>query len=430
MGGKEYCKGKKMLNVSKLKNGMRVITDTDQNSDVVTLGVWVCVGARYETPDMNGISHVLEHMAFKGTTTRSARQISEEIENVGGLINAYTGKNVTAYHVKVLKENMALGLDIIADILQNSIMDETELEREKGVICQEINMNNDDPEEVASDYFFETAFPNQALGRPIIGTAELVRSVTSKQLRDYMHSQYTADRMIISASGNFDEQEFIKACEKAFAGITSHETKPADKAHYVGGDKCVQKDTEQVNVFLGFEGITYGDPDYYAAKVLSGVLGGGMSSRLFQEVREKRGLVYTIYAFSASEKDTGVFGIYAGTGEKETAELMPAVCDEIIKIQNGVTADELNRAKNRYKAALLMQGEAISSHAEANAIDMVIYGRVVPKQEVIAAVDAVTNADVIRVAKRIFATKPTLAALGPIKHLMSYQDVENRLKNA
>lgn len=419
-----------MLKLSKLKNGMRVVTDTDKKSDVVTLGVWVCVGARYETPDINGISHVLEHMAFKGTTTRTARQISEEIENVGGFINAYTGKNVTAYHVKVLKKDLALGLDIIADILQNSVMDKEELEREKGVICQEISMNNDDPEEVASDYFFETAYPDQALGRPIIGTATLVQSVTSERLLAYMHTQYTADRMIISASGHFDEADFISACERAFTKIPTHTAQPAMPAHYVGGSKCVYKKTEQVNVFLGFEGVPYNDTDYYAVKMLSGVLGGGMSSRLFQEIREKRGLVYTIYAFSMSEKDTGLFGIYAGTGEKETAELMPAVCDEILRMTDGVNEDELMRAKNRFKASLLMRGEAISAHAENNALDMVIYNRVVSTREIIAAVDAVTNADIIRVARRVFSTTPTLAALGPIKHLMSYQDLTNRLKNA
>lgn len=419
-----------MIKTTTLSNGMRVVTDSSKTAETISLGVWVGVGARFETPEINGISHVLEHMAFKGTATRSAFQIAEEIEAVGGVMNAYTGKDMTAYYVKVLKEDLALGLDIIADILQNSKMDKEELAKEQGVIIQEINMQNDTPDELVFDYLAAKAFPDQPLGRPILGTADNVRAVTSQKLLDYMHTQYTADRMIISASGYVDHDAFVAMCEKAFTKIGNRPVKKEQPGVYVGGDMRVQKDNEQVNLVLGFEGMSYADKDYYAASVLSGIFGGGMASRLFQEIREKRGLVYSIYSFNSPETDTGVFGIYAGTGEKEVAELMPVLCDEILALPTTIRDDEIARAKARLKARILMRMENISAHAEINAIDMVIHGRVVPKEETIAAIDRVDSEALKRVAHRVFSSKPTLAALGPIKHVMAYDEVLRRLKNA
>lgn len=417
-----------MIKQATLKNGMRVITDASATAETVSLGVWVSVGARFETPDIGGISHVLEHMAFKGTTTRSAVQIAEEIEDVGGIMNAYTGKDMTAYYVKVLKADMKLGLNIIADILQNSKMDAGELVKEQGVICQEINMQNDTPDDLVFDYLSEVAYPNQPLGRPILGTAEVVRSVTSEKLLNYMHTQYTAGRMIISASGAVNHEEFVQLCEAAFSLIPTHTGAAEEKATYIGGDKRVQKKNEQVNLVLGFEGDCYTSPDYYATGILSSIFGGGMSSRLFQEIREKRGLVYSIYAFNSPETDTGIFGIYAGTGEKEVAELMPVLCDEILALPTSITEEELMRAKNRLKARLLMRLENISTHAEANAIDMIIQGRPVGKKEIVAEIDAVDVARLTTVARRIFATTPTLASLGPVQHVMAYDEVVRRLK--
>lgn len=416
-----------MIKTTTLKNGMRVITESAPTAETVSLGVWVGVGARFETPEIGGISHVLEHMAFKGTATRSAFQIAEQIEDVGGIMNAYTGKDVTAYYVKVLKADMKLGLDIIADILQNSQMDAKELAKEQGVICQEINMQNDTPDDLVFDYLSETAYPGQALGRPILGTAEVVKSVTSEKLLDYMHTKYTAGRMIISASGAVKHDEFVALCERAFVSIPGHDGMPADGATYVGGEKRVNKKNEQVNLVLGFEGVSYTDKDYYATGILSSIFGGGMSSRLFQEIREKRGLVYSIYAFNSPETDTGIFGIYAGTGEKEVAELMPVLCDEILALPGTLKDDEIARAKNRLKARLLMRMENIATHAEANAIDMIIQGRPVTKEEVVAEIEAVDKAMLQRVASRIFTGKPTLASLGPVKHVMPYEKILERL---
>lgn len=419
-----------MIQLKSLTNGIRVITDTNPAAASVSLGVWVAVGARYETPDINGISHVLEHMAFKGTTTRSAFDISREIEDVGGIVNAYTGKDMTAYYVKVLKQDWRLGLNIIADILQNSVMAADELAREQGVIIQEINMNNDTPDELVFDLYNQTAYPNQALGRTILGTPETVRAVTGTKLLDYMHTQYTTDRLIISVAGDIDADAFMAACEAAFTHIqtgTGHRPEPA---RYAGGDMRRTKANEQVNLVLGFEGCSYTSPDYYTAALLASVFGGGMSSRLFQEIREKRGLVYSIYAFNAPERDTGIFGVYAGTGEKEVAELLPVLCDEINRLPDTLTDVEITRAKNRAKARLLMRTENWNTHAESNAIDMIIYGRVIPDAEALDRIDAVSKQDMANLARRLFAGRPTLAALGPVDHVADYDDVCRRLNHA
>ena len=419
-----------MLQIRSLKNGIRVIIDSNPKTESISLGAWVAVGARFETPDINGISHVLEHMAFKGTTTRSAFDISREIEDVGGIVNAYTGKDMTAYYVKVLKKDWPMGLNIISDILQNSVMDGEELAREKGVIIQEINMNNDTPDDLIFDLYHATAYPDQPLGRTILGKPENVRAITSQKLLDYMHRQYTTDRLIISVSGDIDADDFVNACESAFTKISPTHGTAAEPASYRGGDIRRAKKNEQVNLILGFEGCSYKDKDYYTAALLASVFGGGMSSRLFQEIREKRGLVYSIYAFNSPETDTGTFGIYAGTGEKEVAELLPVLCDEINRLPNTITEEELTRAKNRAKARILMRSENFSSHAESNAIDMVIYDRVVPDEETIAQIDAVTVQDLSKLATRLFAGRPTLASLGPIDRVTPYDDILKHLNHA
>ncbi len=419
-----------MITTSVLQNGIRLITDTNPLSESVSFGVWVGVGARFETPDINGISHVLEHMAFKGTTSRSAFDISREIEDVGGVMNAYTGRDVTAYYVKVLKKDLRLGIDIIADILQRSVMDADELAREQGVIIQEINMNNDTPDDVVFDNYNKTAYPNQPLGRTILGTPETVRAVTSEKLLSYMRGQYLGPRMIISVSGDVNAAEVTELCARLFADVPTGTLSQPEKAVYTGGASYVSKKNEQVNLVVGFEGCNYNHPDYYAAAVLASVLGGGMSSRLFQEIREKRGLVYSIYAFNAPESDTGSFGIYAGTGEKEAAELLPVLCDEILAVAGSLKEDEINRSKQQLKARLLMREENWSTHAEGNAMDMLIRGRVVPKEEVIQKIESLTAADLDRCARSLFSGVPTVSALGPIDHVMPYEQIVERLKNA
>ena len=417
-----------MIKISTLDNGIRVMTDSSKSAESVKLGVWVKCGSRCETEQQNGISHVLEHMAFKGTKKRTAFEISSAIEDVGGFINAYTDLFTTAYHVHVLKNDIALGLDIIADILQNSTMNPKELAKEKGVITQEINMINDNPRNVIWDFFNQTAYPDQPIGRPIIGNEKNVLSFSSKQLLDYIHTQYTPDRMVISASGAVEHNQFLEECKKLFLGIKPGKAPAVLPAKYVGGDFRKIRPDEQINLLLGFKGIDLFDKDYYVAKLLSMILGGGMSSRLNQEIREKRGLVYSVYTYNCSKSDTGEFIIYAGTGEKEVKELMPVLCDEIVHFADKIDPSEIQRAKACLLSSQLMHRENILSHAEANAYDLLFRNRVRTAKEIIKAIKSVTAEQVQALAKQIFSGKPTFATIGPVKNVMTYEDICNRLK--
>lgn len=412
-----------------LPNGLRVVTDSMDELDTVALGVWVGVGAMYEPAEINGISHLLEHMAFKGTTTRTARQIAEEIENVGGYINAYTSREVTSFYIKVLKEDTPLAVDILADILQNSTFDPEEFAREKTVVLQEISQSNDTPEDIVFDYFQECAFPNQPVGRPVLGSVETVTGIGRETLDSYMKTNYTPKRMVAAASGKINHEDFVRLIEKSFGAMTDRQGLTAPDPVYQGGETRREKSLEQVNLVLGFPGVSIFDDDYYAAHALSTVFGGGMSSRLFQEIREKRGLVYSVYSFNAAAAKGGLFGIYAGTGEKEAAELMPVVCDEILKIKSElITPEELMRTKAQLKAGVLMSLEHPTARSEQNAGHLLNFGRLLEKEEILAKIAAVTAEDIRRLAEKIFSQKPTLAGLGPVAHVMPYDKLTDVLK--
>lgn len=411
-----------------LSTGLRVVTDPMATVESASLGVWVDAGTRHEPSEINGISHLLEHMAFKGTERRSARDIAEEMDAVGGHLNAYTARDHTAYYAKVLKEDTGLALDIVADILQHSTLDAEELAREQDVVVQEIGQANDTPDDIIFDHFQATAYPGQPLGRPVLGTEELVRGMGRDTILSYMREHYSAPRMVLAAAGRIDHDQLVAEAERAFARLsTAADVKP-EAAAYVGGDFREERDIEQVNLVLGFDGVSYDDPDYYAASVLSTLLGGGMSSRLFQEVREKRGLVYSIYSFTSSYADGGLFGIYAGTGEDEVTELVPVMCDEVVKVVGGVSEDELQRARAQLKASILMSLESTSSRCEQVARQILVYGRPIPTAEVVAKVEAIDNSEIIRVAKRLFSTTPTVAAIGPLAKVESYERMVDRLK--
>ena len=415
------------VKVTILDNGLRIATDYMNTVETISVGAWVAVGARHEVPELNGISHLLEHMAFKGTRRRSARAIVEEIEAVGGHLNAYTSRDNTAYFAKILKDDLGLAVDIIADILQNSTMDEDELARERAVIVQEINQSHDTPDDVVFDWFQEAAFPNQAMGRPVLGSAQLVEGVERTTLIDYMRKQYSAERMILAAAGNVDHDTFVELAANAFTSLPKELSGPAEPLAYTGGEHREHRDLEQVHVVLGFEGISYDDPDYYPLAIYSTLLGGGMSSRLFQEVREKRGLAYSVYSFASSYEDGGLFGVYAGTGAKDIAELMPVVCEETLRLCDGATEDELLRTRAQLKSSTLMALESTFSRCEQMARQLQIYGRTIPVPEVIDKIDQVDLAAVIRIAERIIESKPTLAAIGPVDELESYDQVADRM---
>ncbi|MCA1941513.1 MAG: insulinase family protein [Caenispirillum bisanense] len=415
------------ISVTTLPNGLRVCTDRVDTVQTVSLGAWVDVGTRHEPAEINGISHLLEHMAFKGTETRSAKAIAEEIENVGGMLNAYTSRENTAYYAKVLKEDAGLATDIVADILQHSVFDAEELAREQAVVVQEINQAEDTPDDIIFDHWQAAAYPDQPLGRPVLGTEEIVTSLTRDTLIDFMRKRYTAPHIVLSASGNIEHDAFVDMVAKAFEHLPTSAGAAEEDATYTGGEYREDRDLEQAHVVLGFDGVRYDDPDFYGIQVLSQLLGGGMSSRLFQEIREKRGLVYSIYSFTWSYRDSGLFGIYAGTGEKEVAELVPVMTDEILKVGQSVDAAELARAKAQLKAGMLMGMESTSNRCEQLARQLLAFGRPISVEEMAAAMDAVTVEDMTRLARRMVQTPLTLAALGPLDKLESFDSVRTRL---
>jgi predicted Zn-dependent peptidase len=415
------------VRVTTLSNGFRVATDRMDSVETTSLGVWSGVGTRNEPAEHNGVAHLLEHMAFKGTKRRSARDIVVEIEDVGGFLNAYTGREQTAYYAKVLAEDTPLVVDILADILQNSIFDAGELTRERAVVLQEIGQAEDTPDDIIFDHFQEIAFPDQAMGRPVLGRAEIVRDLPRDVVAGYMASRYRADQMVLAASGRLDHDTLVELAEKLFTNLPTGALPKPERARYTGGEGRFTRELEQVHLALGFDSITYTDPDYYVAAVLSQLLGGGMSSRLFQEIREKRGLVYSIHSFASSFSDGGIFGIYAGTGEKEVAELLPVVCDELAKLPEDLTEPEVKRAAAQLRAATLMSREKPSARCEQLASQLLIYGRPVPPAEAVERIDAVTVDDLARLARRLTHSKPTLTALGPIGQVMEYEALTRRL---
>ncbi|MDP9095724.1 MAG: insulinase family protein, partial [Pseudomonadota bacterium] len=308
------------IRATRLPSGLMVVTETMDRVETVSFGAYVATGTRNETEAENGASHFLEHMAFKGTTRRTAPEIAEAVENVGGHINAYTAREQTAYYVKLLKEDLALGADIIGDILTHSTFAPEELERERGVILQEIGQANDTPDDIIFDRFQETAFPSQPMGRPVLGTEDGIRGMERSQLTGYMQRHYAAGNVVVAAAGALEHETVVELAKQHFADLPSAMPNPFAAGAYTGGEFREARDLDQVHIVLGFPSVGYADPDYYPALLLSTLLGGGMSSRLFQEIREKRGLVYSIYSFNAPFIDGGLFGIYAGTGETEAKE--------------------------------------------------------------------------------------------------------------
>jgi predicted Zn-dependent peptidase len=411
-----------------LDNGLRVASCTLPARATVTVAVSVNVGARYESEAQNGISHLLEHMAFKGTSRRNAKQIAEAFDDIGGNSNAYTSLENTVYYARVLKENLREAVDILADILQNSTFDEAELNRERGVIIQEIAMHQDSPDDLIFDFFHETAYPNQPLGRSILGTETHIKAFTRSQIQDYIGAHYHAPSMVLSAAGNISHAELVELGRHFFGTLESAPPSPAVKAVYHGGEYRKKKTLEQLHVMLGFPSVTMHDDDYYPAQLASTILGGGMSSRLFQEVREKRGLAYSVSAFLTPYEDSGLFGIYAATAEDKGAELIPVLCDEVLRFADSITDTELLRAKTQHKASLLMASESASSVAEWMGRHLMFYNRYKPASELAGIIDAVTKEDILRVASSLcHAPNITFCSLGPQKNLPTYEKIQKHL---
>ncbi len=415
--------------ITTLNNGLRIVTSNFPQLESVSVGLWINTGSAYETESTNGISHFLEHMSFKGTKTRTACQLSEEIEDAGGQSNAYTAREFTAYYAKMLKDDLEKAVDVLADSLVNSTFPEEEIEKEREVVVQEIKQTIDAPDDIIFDYFQETAFPNQALGRSILGPKEKVRSFTRKTLQDYLISNYGAKNMVACAVGNVDHNAFVSMIESRLGSYKSDTSFVPDKQIYKGGYFTESRKIEQSHIAIGFEGLPYKTEDYYPTMLLANMLGGGMSSRLFQEIREKRGLAYSVYSFAASHTNSGMFGIYAGTGAKDAKNVVPVICEEICKVCNDKFSDkELKRAKTQMKASMLMVLENPSSTAEMLARQMLIYNRIIPVSEMVERIEKVNLNDIQRLAQRIFSSNPTYTLLGAIDHRLEYDELQKLLK--
>ncbi|MCB2010962.1 MAG: insulinase family protein [Geminicoccaceae bacterium] len=400
---------------SVLDNGLRVVTEAMPRLETAAIGLWVDVGSRHEAVEVNGIAHMLEHMAFKGTERRSARRIAEEIEDVGGSLNAYTSREHTAYYARILADDIDLAGDMLADIVRHSTFDPAELEKERHVIIQEIGEVEDTPSDLVFDLFQEVAYPDQPIGRSILGPEETVAGMPRQALFDYVDEHYHAGRMILSASGRVDHARVVELAERAFGDCVRGNASAPASARYVGGSRMVERDLEQVHLCMGVDAFAYTDPDLYALQVFSAALGGGMSSRLFQKVREEMGLCYSIYSFTALHNDSGLMGIYAGTGEEDVGRLLPAIAGEVRSMLDGFDPLELARAKAQMKAGLLMGLEGCFSVCEDMARQHLCFGDRLMAADIAARIDAVDMDAIRRVGERLFGgnPQPTLVAIGP-----------------
>jgi predicted Zn-dependent peptidase len=418
------------LRSTTLPNGMTVLTDDMPHLESASLGIWVKAGSRSESAAEHGISHVLEHMAFKGTKSRTALEIASAIEDVGGDLNAATSVEHTGYFARVLKEDVALAADILSDILQNSLFDKSELDREQQVIVQEIGAARDNPDDHVFDLFQQAAYPDQPIGRTILGTVDSVKSFSPKKIRAYMDRNYVGDQMVVCAAGNVEHEALVDIAAERFHKLKPDGAPAPQKAQYVGGESRVLSDHEQAHIVLGFEGRAYNSDGFYAAQILASILGGGMTSRLFQEVREKRGLCYSVYAFHWAFADSGIFGVAASTGEQEVSDLVPVVLDELRKATETITDEEVIRVRNQIRAGLLMSLESPSSRAGQLARQQILWGRPIPLQETVDRINKITAERVKHIAKKIFdSSAVSLAGIGPVGKLPDYGVIADRLKN-
>lgn len=411
-----------------LSNGFTIATEFMPNFKTATLGIWITTGSRHETKDQNGIAHFLEHMAFKGTKKRSSFQIAEAIENVGGYINAYTSREITNYYCRILSDDVPLALDVISDIILNSTIKDTEVDIERNVILQEIGQTNDTPDDIIFDWLQETAYPNQPYGRPILGPDTNVKGFSRQDLINFTEEHYIPNSMILCAAGDVDHEALVKLCEKYFLKLKKENRGIIVPGTFTGGEKRVQKELEQAHFSLSFKSSSIKDSDIFASQIFAVAMGGGMSSKLFQEIREKRGLCYSIFSSIDAGFDTGSFTIYAGTSEEKLGELSNVVIDELRKSIDTISQKDLDKARAQIKAGMLMGLESTSNRCERLARTLSVWGRVIPLGETVEKIDQVTLMDLREYAQGIFVDpKSALALYGPIKNAPMLDELEKRL---
>ncbi len=400
---------------SKLTNGINVVTFNMPYVNSVSINIIVKVGSRYESEQESGISHFLEHMAFKGTKTRSAEKIAEEFDMIGGYFNAYTSREQTVYYSKVLNENFDKAIEILADILQNSVFDQVDIDKELNIIMQEMAGVNDNPDDLVYEKFYSLAFPNQSIGKSILGDAENLAKFQKQNFMNFLEKHYTSENIYISVAGNIEHEKVINFAEKYFLSFPSGLEQKLVPAIYSGGFKHTKKTLEQTSIALGFESVPYSNiTEFYYTQILSVILGGGLSSRLFQIIREKLGLAYSVGSFNSSYYDSGVFSIYASTDHKNVTKLLNSLFIEIKKIQEHISEEELQRAKSQIKTSILMAEERSEYKSEEIGKNFTLFKKYFPTDEVIDVIMETKTSHLISSAKKIFISKPTLSIVGSL----------------
>ena len=392
------------VEITTLPSGLRIVTHAMREIETTSLGIWVGAGARNEAEQEHGVSHLLEHMAFKGTTRRSARAIAEEIESAGGDLNAATSVEYTSYQARVLAHDSGLALDILSDILTDSVFDAAELEREKGVILQD-----------------------QPIGRPILGTPERVSSFDAPAIRTYLDRHYATPVCVVAAAGALEHARIVDETAHRFEGLARTPREVPQPARYRGGDLRRNRKLEQTHVVIGFESASYNDPATYAAHVFANAIGGGMSSRLFQEVREKRGLAYTIYSFQWGYADTGLFGFYAAASHRDVPDLVDVSLDCIAQAAQDLSSEEMHRARAQAKVSLLTALESPAARADQIARQLLAFGRLITREEMIARIDELTLEDVRAAGVTALRSRPTVAAVGDAAKAPRPERIASRL---
>ncbi|WP_341755166.1 pitrilysin family protein [Candidatus Tisiphia endosymbiont of Ptychoptera albimana] len=416
------------FNSSKLKNGLTILTYNMSNVNSVAINVIVNAGSRYEQPSEIGISHFLEHMAFKGTTTRTAKQIAEEFDSIGGHFNAYTSHEQTVYYSKILNENCYKALEILADIIQNSVFSKEEIAKEYQVILQEIAHVQDNPDELIHEKFYSSAYENQALGRSILGTHDSLAKFDREHFSNYVDKHYNAENIYLSVAGNISHEQVVEFAKKLFCSLKNKQNSHFEKVRYTGGHSFITKDLEQTTLVLGFESVPYFNiQQLYHTQVLSLILGNGMSSRLFQQIREKLGLVYSIGSYNSSYYDSGIFGIYASTNHDKLPFLTEQLVNEIKKVSTDIKDSEIDRAKVQLKTSIYMAQEESSYKSEEIGKNFAVFGKYIPTEQTIEHIMNITKQDIINIANKIFVTKPTLSIIGPKPLAIDYQELCHKL---
>ncbi|MFU7500435.1 MAG: pitrilysin family protein [Candidatus Tisiphia sp.] len=416
------------FNSSKLKNGLTILTYNMSNVNSVAINVIVNVGSRYEQSSEIGISHFLEHMAFKGTTTRSAKQIAEEFDSIGGHFNAYTSHEQTVYYSKILNENCYKALEILADIIQNSVFSKEEIAKEYQVILQEIAHVQDNPDELIHEKFYSSAYENQALGRSILGTHDSLAKFDREHFSNYVDKHYNAENIYLSVAGNISHEQVVEFAKKLFCSLKNKQNSHFEKVRYTGGHSFITKDLEQTTLVLGFESVPYFNiQQLYHTQVLSLTLGSGMSSRLFQQIREKLGLAYSIGSYNNSYYDSGIFGIYASTNHDKLPFLAEQLVNEIKKISTDIKDSEIDRAKVQLKTSIYIAQEESSYKSEEIGKNFAVFGKYIPTEQTIEYIMNITKQDIINIANKIFVTKPTLSIIGPKPLAIDYQELCHKL---